>query len=97
LGLLKRLPLIFRRDPLLFRLEPKLGRSEIAFLSEEDSTGFPLVCESSFIGEIAEAISADESEPSLPPLLCKLLLLLPEVALPIECLFLSFELALCKS
>jgi hypothetical protein len=76
------------------RLEPKLGRSEIAFLKDEDSVVLSFESKSSFVGDV---LRPEDSELLPPPLLCKLLLLLPEVALPIECLFLSFEFARCRS
>lgn len=72
----------------------------MAFFSVHDSLDLLSPLNVSLVGELLRPALpfVDDSEPS-PPLLCRLLLLLPDAdaVLPMECLFLSFELALCRS
>jgi hypothetical protein len=98
-GLEKRLPLMVRRGPLLLRRCLKSGRSEMAFASAFDSPFLPLTSKLLLVGDVLRPVfpATDVSVPLTPPLLCKLLLLLPDAALPIECRFRSLELARCRS
>ena len=88
-----------RRAPLLLRRFLESGRSADAFASAADSSGLVFVLKPSFVGAVLRIAFAGAVESQLlaPLLLCKLLLRLPEAALPIECRFLSFELARCRS
>jgi len=95
-GLEKRLPLMVRRGPLLLRRCLKSGRSEMALANAGDSPFLPLIMPKLLL--VGDAIpAADVSASPARPLLCKLLLRLPDAALPIECRFRSLELARCRS
>jgi hypothetical protein len=71
----------------------------MAFFSAVDSSWLPLVSKLLLVGDVLKpAFAATDVSVWLPaPLLCKLLLLLPDAALPTECRFRSLELARCRS
>jgi hypothetical protein len=71
----------------------------MAFFSAVDSSLLPFVSKLLLVGDVLKPAfpATDVSVLLPPPLLCKLLLLLPDAALPIECRFRSLELARCRS